>query len=148
MHAKLSVRGHPNEKIISPFLIRTLILSPPNRSELFHADPRHFYRLWRHPFYRSRTILSSNLCRVRRSFKPYQNEHGSVKEVGENHVTLLRKFAWKSCSTTHLLFHSSNSKILKAFPKNFYHRNEAYNKCPAKEKNEARKAKEGGRREN
>ena len=69
-----------------------------------------------------RTTLSTNLCRVKRSFKPYQNEHDSVKETGEkakNHVTLTRKFPQKSCFTTHLPFLSPNPKILKAFPKTF-----------------------------
>ena len=31
----------------------------------------------------SRTTLSTNLCRGKRSFKPYQNEHNSVKDTGE-----------------------------------------------------------------
>ena len=31
----------------------------------------------------ARTTLSANLCRVKRSFKPYQNEHNSVKDTGE-----------------------------------------------------------------
>ena len=31
----------------------------------------------------ARTTLSANLCRVKRSFKPYQNVHDSVQESGE-----------------------------------------------------------------
>ena len=31
--------------------------------------------------------LSANLCRVKRSFKPYQNEQDSVKEAGETSST-------------------------------------------------------------
>ena len=95
-----------------------------------------------------RTTLSTNLCRVRRSFKPYQNEHDSVKETGEkgkNHVTLTRKFPQKSCFTTHLPFLSPNPKILKAFPKTFPTKMKL-TKCPAKAKNEARKAEEEERR--
>ena len=94
------------------------------------------------------TTLSTNLCRVKRSFKPYQNEHDSVKETGEkakNHVTLTRKFPQKSCFTTHLPFLSPNPKILKAFPKTFPTKMKL-TKCPAKAKNEARKAKEEERR--
>ena len=49
-----------------------------------------------------------------------KNEHDSVKDAekkANNHVTLTQKFPWKSCSSTHLPFLSSNPKILKAFPK-------------------------------
>ena len=67
--------------------------------------------------------MSANLCRRKRSFKPYQNEHNSVKDTrrlkAKNHVTFPRKFPRKSCSTTHLLFLSFNPKILKVFPKTF-----------------------------
>ena len=44
-----------------------------------------------------------------------------LKENSEknNHVTLTQKFPWKSCSTTHLSFLSSNPKILKLSPKTF-----------------------------
>ena len=31
-----------------------------------------------------RSAHQSPLCRVKRSFKPYQNEHNSVKDTGEN----------------------------------------------------------------
>ena len=43
----------------------------------------------------SRTTLSPNLCRVKRFFKPYQNEYNSVKgvaEKGKNHATLTQQF--------------------------------------------------------
>ena len=65
-----------------------------------------------------------------RSFKPYQNEHETVKETREKgkkkHVTLTEKFSMK------ILFHyaptllSSNPRIIKAFPKTFPNQNEAY----------------------
>jgi len=67
----------------------------------------------------------SNLCRRKRSFKPRQNEHDSVKgqtkRQRENHVKLTRKFTWISCSTTHRDPHllPSNPAIKKLFPKNF-----------------------------
>ena len=41
------------------------------------------------------------------------------EEKAKNHVMLTRKLAWKSCSTTHLPFLSSNPKILTAFLKTF-----------------------------
>ena len=63
-----------------------------------------------------------------------------------NHVTLTWKFPWKSCSTPHLPFLSSNPKILKAFLKAFPTEMKR-TKCPAKEKNEEGKAKKEGRRE-
>ena len=28
-------------------------------------------------------LVAANLCKVKRSFKPYQNEHNSVKDTGE-----------------------------------------------------------------
>ena len=86
------------------------------------ADPRPFYHLWHHQFQRSRTTFSTNLGRVKGSFKPYQNEHNSVKntqEKAKNHVTLTWTFPRKSCSTTHLPFLSYSPKILKAFLKPF-----------------------------
>ena len=46
------------------------------------ADPRPCCRFWRHQFWWSRTTLSVDLGRVR-SFKPYQNEHNSIKDTGE-----------------------------------------------------------------
>ena len=68
------------------------------------------------------TTLSANLCRVKRSFKTYHKEHDSVKETqkkAKNHVRLTGKFPWQSCFTTHLPSLSSNTKVLKAFPKTF-----------------------------
>ena len=47
------------------------------------ADLRPFYCSCCHPFCRLRITLSPNLCRAKRSFKPYQNEHNSVKEARE-----------------------------------------------------------------
>ena len=41
------------------------------------------------------------------------------EKKAKNPVRLTWKFPWKSCSTTHLPFLSSNSKILKAFLKTF-----------------------------
>ena len=90
-------------------------------------------------------LVAANLCKVKRSFKPYQNEHKEKK--AKNHVILTWKFPWKSCSTaTHLPFLSDNSNILKAFLKTFPTKIKP-TKCTAREKNEAKKAKKEGRRE-
>ena len=51
----------------------------------------------------------------------------------QTHVRLSWKFPWKSCSTTHLPFLSSNPKILKAFRKTFPPKMKS-TKCPAKGK--------------
>ena len=74
-----------------------------------HADLRPFYDFYcscRHPFCRLRTTLSPNLCSwVKRSFKPYQNEHNSVKEArekGKKCAMSTQQFPRKSCSPTHL----------------------------------------------
>ena len=45
--------------------------------------PCPFYRLWRHQFCLSRITLSVDFCRVKRSFKPYQNGHNSVEDNRE-----------------------------------------------------------------
>ena len=88
------------------------------------ADPCPCYHLWHHQFERSMITSATNLCRVKRSFKPYQNEHNSVKDTGE-------KGKKKTCNIdlkismkimfhyTHLLFLSPNPKIIKAFLKTF-----------------------------
>ena len=71
------------------------------------ADPRPLYRLWRQQYKWSSETLSANLCRVKRSFKPYQNKRDSVKDTGENGekpCNIDRKIFVKSCSTTHLPF--------------------------------------------
>ena len=44
------------------------------------ADSHPLYHMWRHQFKRSRTTLSAKLCGMKRTFKPHQNEHDSVKE--------------------------------------------------------------------
>ena len=75
-----------------------------------------------------------------RSFKPYKNEHETVKETREKgkkkHVTLTEKFSMK------ILFHypltgtflSSNPKIIKLSQKLLPTKMKP-TKCPAKEKN-------------
>ena len=67
------------------------------------------------------------------------------EKKAKNHITLTQKFPWKSCFTTHLPFLSSNTKILKAFPKTFPTKMKP-TKCPAREKNQGRKVKEQGRK--
>ena len=53
----------------------------------------------------------------------------SPERKARNHVKLTWKLQWKSCSTTHLPFLSSNPDILKTFPTKM-----KPTKCPAKEK--------------
>ena len=114
------------------------------------VDPCPFYCFWHHQFYWSGTTLSTYLCRVKRCFKPYQNEHNSVKDTrdrGKKPCNIDLKISMKSCSTTHLPFLSSNSEILKAFLKTFPTKMKP-TKCPAKKKkNRARKAKIEEKRE-
>ena len=68
-----------------------------------------------------------------------------VEKKVENLVTLTWKLSWKSFSTSHLPFLSSNPKILKALPKTFPTKMKS-NKCPAKEKKWGKKKrkKRGG----
>ena len=124
----------------------------PEPAVTVRADPCSFYRLWRHQFWLSRITSSANLCRVKRYFKPYQNEpiqSRTPEKKAKNHVTLTLKFPRESCSTTHLPFLSSNPKILnmlKAFLKTFRTKMKP-SKCPAREKKWGKKRKKGGRRE-
>lgn len=91
----------------------------------------------RHQFYRSTTTLSAKLCRVKRSFTQYQNEHDSVKEArekGKQPFNVDLKIAVK------ILFNCACPPIfpftLKAVPN-----------AQQKKDSEERKAKEEGRRE-
>ena len=98
------------------------------------VDPHSFYLSWHH-FSWSRTTLSANFCRVKRSFKPYMNKHDSVKEAkakANNHVTLTRILPWKSWFTTHLPLLSWNT---------FTHWNEAYYMLSKRKKQEKRDGK-------
>ena len=67
------------------------------------------------PYRERRDLSNHNKMRTIQSRRP-------EKRI-KNHVTLTQIFPWRSCSTTHLLFFSSNPKSL---PKNFSHQNEAY----------------------
>ena len=116
-------------------------------SPLSHPHP--FYCLWRHEFWWSRTTLSATLCRVKRSFKSYQNEHNSVKDTGEKGEKPCN-IDQKICMT--ILFHFPstfpfiNSKVLKAFLKTFPTKIKPTKIMPSvqKKKIEARKAKKDG----
>ena len=92
--------------------------------------------------------MSANVCRVKRSFKPYQNVKDTRLKKVKNHVTcIVQKISMKILSASYPPFLSSNSKILTAFLKTF-HTKMKPTKCPAKEKkNEETKANKKGRRE-
>ena len=80
-------------------------------------------------------LVAANLCKVKRSFKPYQNEHNSVKDTGEK--------GKKPCNT-HLPFLSANSNILKAFLKTFPTKIKPLNAQQEKKmRQEKRKKREG-----
>jgi len=81
------------------------------------------------------------LCRERRSFKPYPSEHDLVKQARKNHknhVTLTRKFHWKSCPTTHSYFLPRNFTILGLFAKPFPTERKR-SKCPTQKMGEKQK---------
>ena len=94
-------------------------MPPNNLSLMAHADPCTL--LWCQQFSQSRTILSANLCGRKRSLKPYQNEHNSVKKAGGKGLKNV-KLTWKI--PIKILFDypsalSSNPAILRYFPKTF-----------------------------
>ena len=97
--------------------------------------------------------MSANLCRVKGSFRPYQNENNSVKDTGsgkkaKNHLTFTQKLPKKIFSTTHLPFLSSNPKILKPFLKTFPTKMKPTNvNAQQKEKKKKKKKKEKTRQE-
>ena len=94
--------------------------------------------------------MSANLHRVKRSYKPYQNEHNSVKDTGakgKKPCNMDLKISMKILFHCPPTFLSPNPKILKAFLKTFPTKMKP-TKCPAKKNEiEARKAKKEGRRE-
>ena len=79
----VTTRADPHPQLVSS----VLSFASKRERTLGTRLPRPFYRLWRHQFWWSRTTLSSNFWRVKRSFTPYDNEHDSVKKTGE-------KVAW------------------------------------------------------
>ena len=94
------------------------------------------------------TTFFVNLCRVKRSFKPYQNEHNSVKDTGEKSKKPRDKdlkISMKILCITHLPFLSPNPKILKAFLKSLPTKMKP-TKCPAREKKmrQEKRKKKGG----
>ena len=89
-------------------------------------------------------VQSEEIFKTRPEWARFNQGHRRKRQ--KTHVTLTWKFPWKSCSSRHLPFLSSNSKILNAFLKTFSTKIKP-TKCRAKEKNEARKAKKEGRSE-
>ena len=88
-----------------------------------------------HPFIPERPLITCvtmtslrlvTLCMVKRYFKPYQNEHHSVKDqpkkMAKNDVTWTQKCPWKFCSTTHIPLLSSNLRacVLISDKKNWH----------------------------
>ena len=105
--------------------------------------PTSLLLLVTYEFLWSRTTLSATLCRVKRSFKSYQNEHNLVKDTEEN--------GKKACNIDQknfmqILFHFPptlpfiNSKILKAFLKTF-HTKIKPTKCPVLKRKKMRQEK-------
>ena len=85
---------------------------------------------------------------MKRSFKPYQNEHNSVKDTGERGkkpCNIDLKISMKILFHCHLPFLSPNPKILKAFPKTLPTKMKP-TKCPAREKKmrQEKQKKKGG----
>jgi len=84
-----------------------------------------------------------------RSFKPYPNERDSDKHTRERRKkssNFYQKIPMKILSHCPLILPSKKITILYLFAKPFPTERKP-SKCPTKEKNEERKAKEAGRRE-
>ena len=94
-----------------------------------HADLLPFYRLWCHQFLLWRITLSANLCRFKRSFKPYQSDHNSVmdtRERGKKTCNIDLKISMKILFHYPPTFPFIQSWDPNSFPKNFSHQSEAY----------------------
>ena len=93
--------------------------------------------------------MLANLCRLKRSFKPYQNEHDLVKEnreKGNKPFNIDLKISTKILfQSTGLPFLSSEPKILKAFPKTFPTKMKP-TKSPTKEKKMKMRGEEKAKR--
>ena len=96
------------------------------------------------------TVKNNFVCQLVqsvRSFKPYQNEHNSVKspgEKGKKPCSIDLKISMKILfHVTHLPFLSSNPKILKAFLKTFATKMKP-TKCPARGKKWGKKSEKRG----
>ena len=90
--------------------------------------------------------MSANLCRVKRCFKPYQNQYNSVKDTGEKGkkpCNIDPKIAMKILLYYPPTFPSSNPKILKALVKTFPTKMKP-SKCATKEKRRQEKRKKKG----
>ena len=84
--------------------------------------------------------MSTNLCRVKLSFKPHQNEHNSAKDIGEK---CKRPCNIEPKISMNILFHyPPNTKILKDFLKTFPTKMKP--KCPAKEEKGGNKREKRG----
>ena len=94
--------------------------------------------------FNSRGQLCSLMCAEWRDLSNHTRistiQSRTLEKRAKTHVTLTLKLPWKSCSTTHLPFFSSNLKILKALVKTFPTKMKP-TKYTTKEKKEARKAK-------
>ena len=102
----------------------------------------HFLRLDRTRKARMKSLWHPGLCRGERSFKPYQNEHGSVKEAtekGQKPCKIDAKIPIKFFPTTRLHFLPSNPTILNALRKTFAIEMKL-SKYPAKGKKRAKKS--------
>ena len=114
------------------------------------ADPRPFYRLRHHQYCFNGQgqlcpLTSANWRDLSNHTRMSTIQSRTPEKKAKNHVTWTWKFPWKSCSTTHLPFLSSNPKILKAFLKTFPTKVKP-TKCPAREKKmteEKQKKREG-----
>ena len=73
----------PHPSPFPPSIMRSVNPFTPEPSVTACAYPHPFYCLWHHQFQWSKTTLFTDLCLVKRSFKPYQNEHNSVKDTEE-----------------------------------------------------------------
>ena len=101
--------------------------------------------MWIHIFSTACDVISFNgqgqfcplTCAERRDLSNHTRmstiQSMTPEKKAKNHVTLPWKFPWKSCSTTHQPFLSSNPKILRAFPKTFPTKMKP-TKCTAREK--------------